>query len=210
MVEGAAGHAGVGGFGVTNRASFVNFLGGEADVRGGRDESILARNTFWSASGDFTPFLISVIFVGEAALGEAFNLQRICLRAITGGDHFIMGRLGLGDATVLVHRLDLTKEQRDGHIRRYAELLEARADVQSRQTVAIESKRDDGRGHRPQGVASQVAAETGLSVRTVQRALNPPPPRPAPPIAHEPVEDDRGRRRLIAAWGPALELIGEG
>lgn len=79
-----------------------------------------------------------------------------------------------------LHRLDLTKEQRDEHIRRYAELLEARANVQSRQNVAIESKREDGRGHRPQGVASQVAAETGLSVRTVQRALNPPPVQPKP------------------------------
>jgi len=90
--------------------------------------------------------------------------------------------------------LDLTKDQRDEHIRRYAELLEARADVQSRQNVAIESKREDGRGHRPQGVASQVAAETGLSVRTVQRALNPPKPRSAPPIGHETVRCDQGSR----------------
>lgn len=78
-----------------------------------------------------------------------------------------------------LHRHDLTKEQRDEHIRRYAEVLEAmKVELQSRQNVAIESKRSDGRGHRPLGVASQIASETGLSKRTVERALNPPPRRP--------------------------------
>lgn len=75
-----------------------------------------------------------------------------------------------------LHRHDLTKDQRDEHIRRYAEVLEAmKAELQLRQNVAIESKRSDGRGHRPIGVASQIASETGLSKRTVERALNPPP-----------------------------------
>lgn len=99
-----------------------------------------------------------------------------------------------------LHRLDLTKEQRDGHIRRYAELLEAKAaaQIQVRQNDAPEI----GYGKPPpqtKGVASQVAAETGLSVRTVQRALNPPPPRPAPPIAHEPTGGDRDAAALRAS-----------
>lgn len=73
-----------------------------------------------------------------------------------------------------LHRVGLTKEERDQHIRRYAKLLKEReATVQSRQTVVLESKREDGRGHRPQGVAKQIADETGLSQRTVQRALAP-------------------------------------
>ncbi len=71
-----------------------------------------------------------------------------------------------------------------------------------RQIDAPTELRADGRRKGPQhekGVASQVAAETGLSVRTVQRALNPPPlVREYPPVQHEPIEDDRGRRRLIA------------
>lgn len=74
-----------------------------------------------------------------------------------------------------LHRCDLTKDQRDQHIRRYAELLEKRHDVQSTQNAAIESKREDGRGHRPKGVAREVAEQTGLSVDTVRRALNPKP-----------------------------------
>lgn len=76
-----------------------------------------------------------------------------------------------------LHRLDLTKEQRDEHIRRYAELLEAR--LQSQQSAPIESKRADGKGHRPTGIPRQIAEKTGLSVDTVRRALNP-PPKPAP------------------------------
>lgn len=75
-----------------------------------------------------------------------------------------------------LHRLDLTKEQRDGHIRRYAELVEARGN-QVPQTAAPEI------GYRkppPQqkGTARIIAEETGLSVDTVRRALNPAPPRP--------------------------------
>lgn len=109
-----------------------------------------------------------------------------------------------------LHRLDLTKEQRDGHIRRYAELLEAKADA-ARLVRQIDAPvLPDGRRKGPQhekGVASQVAAETGLSVRTVQRALNPPPPRPAPPIADEPVEDDPAFRMLMRIVGPCSAIV---
>src|SRR3546814_14106995 len=76
-------------------------------------------------------------------------------------------------------RLDLTKDQRDEHIRRYAELLEARAavEIQVPQTAAPEI------GYRqppPQtkGIPRQIAEETGLSVDTVRRALKPPPVTP--------------------------------
>lgn len=78
-----------------------------------------------------------------------------------------------------LHRAELNADQRRQQLRRYAELVAARADLQSRQDVAIESKREDGRGHRPEGIASQVARETGVSVRTVQRAMSDKPPAPA-------------------------------
>lgn len=68
-------------------------------------------------------------------------------------------------------RAGLSKEERDEHIRRYAELLEARR--QSTQNASIESKRDDGKGHRARGVASRIAEETGVSKDTIRRALNP-------------------------------------
>jgi ParB family chromosome partitioning protein len=102
-------------------------------------------------------------------------------------------------------RVDLSKEQRDHHIRRYAELIEAAEtdDVQSRHSVAIESKREDGRGHRPKGTARKVAEETGISVRTVQRVLNPQPVK----IAPEPDNDFQAHERqvsaLMSAWNRA-------
>lgn len=82
-----------------------------------------------------------------------------------------------------LHRAELNADQRRQQLRRYAELVAARADLQSRQPVAIESKREDGRGHRPEGIASQVARETGVSVRTVQRAISDKPP--TQPVKHE-------------------------
>lgn len=73
-----------------------------------------------------------------------------------------------------LHRCDLSKEQRDEHIRRYAELLEARRKIQVPQNAAPEI----GYAKPPpqtKGVARQVAEQTGLSVDTVRRALNPKP-----------------------------------
>ena len=67
-----------------------------------------------------------------------------------------------------LHRVDLTKEERDRHIRRYAELLEV-----LRQNVG--KPKSGPKGRRPTGVASQIAGETGLSTRTVERVLNPQP-----------------------------------
>jgi ParB-like chromosome segregation protein Spo0J len=98
-----------------------------------------------------------------------------------------------------LHRHDLTKEQRDHHIRRYAELL------QSQQSASIESKRDDRRGHRPQGIASKVAEATGLSKDTVRRALN---PQPKPEKAPKPVLADeevilQQVNAILAAWNRA-------
>lgn len=71
-----------------------------------------------------------------------------------------------------LHRLDLTKDQRDEHIRRYAELLEKRREVSRQNGAKPESTPIGG---RPKGVAREIADETGVSVRTVQRALNPKP-----------------------------------
>lgn len=106
-----------------------------------------------------------------------------------------------------LHRCDLTKEQRDEHIRRYAELK-----LQLRQNVAIESKREDGRGHRPQGIAREIAEETGLSKRTVERVLNPPMPKPKvvdiksalePESEHDAII--REANAIVSAWNRARQ-----
>ncbi len=98
-----------------------------------------------------------------------------------------------------LHRLDLTKEQRDEHIRRYAELLEARKEIQVKQDAAPEI------GYKkppPQqkGTPRLIAEETGLSVDTVRRALNPPAPKPAMP-AEDVVTVQFNA--LMAAWNRA-------
>lgn len=100
-----------------------------------------------------------------------------------------------------LHRLDLTKEQRDHHIRRYAELLEAR---QVSQQNAPKPK-SSPQGGRPTGIPRQIAEETGLSVDTVRRALN---PKPAPrPELVEVVDayDAIGRQAdaIVRAWNRA-------
>jgi len=105
-----------------------------------------------------------------------------------------------------LHRNDLTKEQRDEHIRRFAELLNARqsANLQSAQNAAIESKRQDGRGHRPEGVAAKIARATGLSKDTIRRALKP-QPKPVQSAAPLPVHDavEKQVAALMNAWNRA-------
>ncbi|WP_300534768.1 hypothetical protein [Sphingosinicella sp.] len=46
------------------------------------------------------------------------------------------------------------------------------------------------------GIASQVAEDTGLSVRTIQRALNPKPPVPIKSV----VEPESEEEAIVAAW----------
>ena len=103
-----------------------------------------------------------------------------------------------------LHRLDLTKEQRDEHIRRYAELLEVRAKQnQVTQNAAPEI------GYRqppPQtkGIPRQIAEETGLSVDTVRRALKPPKTKAEAPREVFDVHEQT-RKRLMNAWNAATE-----
>ena len=79
-----------------------------------------------------------------------------------------------------LHRSDLTKDQRDEHIRRYAELLQMRG------RISPQNDAKSGAG-RPKGIASTVAKETGVSKSTVERALNP-----------ERVQAERARSKIDA------------
>ena len=102
-----------------------------------------------------------------------------------------------------LHRLDLTKEQRDEHIRRYAELLKARE--VSPQNAA--QPKSGPQGGRPKSVARQIADETGLSDDTVRRALN---PHPVPIKAAQPAESEaeaiiREANAIVSAWNRARQ-----
>lgn len=127
-----------------------------------------------------TPITVRVEDVTDPESGEVFTAYGL----ITGHHRLAaFQQLGLDTIPAIVrdcdlveaelweiaenlHRSDLTKEQRDEQIRRYAELLSQRGAI----SVQNEPKPKVG---RPAGVASQVANETGLSKSTVNRALNP-------------------------------------
>jgi ParB/RepB/Spo0J family partition protein len=76
-----------------------------------------------------------------------------------------------------LHRADLTKEQRDRQIRRYAELIKAQEGIPQNAEQLPKPRRG-----RPKSVTSKVAEATGLSDDIVRRALNPTPPKPKPPV----------------------------
>lgn len=108
----------------------------------------------------------NVLIVGRHRLEAARRLGWDTIEAFIGDCDEVEAELW--EIAENLHRSDLTKDERDKQIRRYAELL-----GQSPQTAAFESAREDGRGHRQSGVASVIAKETGVSKDTVERALNP-------------------------------------
>jgi hypothetical protein len=70
-----------------------------------------------------------------------------------------------------LHRVDLTKEQRDRQIIRYAELLEKRetaVEVSPQLAAKVQQPKKNG---RPEGTASKIAKAIGLSKDTVQHAM---------------------------------------
>ena len=104
-------------------------------------------------------------------------------------------------------RVDLSKDQRDEHIRRYAELLKAEADEEilvQNEPVLPDAKRSPG---QPKGIARKIADETGLSKSTVQRALNPKPKLTVVKPAQDPLTDEDAAEkqysRIVSAWNAA-------
>ena len=75
-----------------------------------------------------------------------------------------------------LYRVDLTKEQRDQHIRRYAELVD---EAEKENRVVQNEPSEIGYKKPPKaqkGIAQKVAEQTGLSKSTVRRALFKPNP----------------------------------
>lgn len=97
-----------------------------------------------------------------------------------------------------LHRVDLTKEERDNHIRRYAELLTAHRE-KAGQNVAL--LHVGGRGNI--GIAQEIANETGLSQRTINRVLAE-EKKPKPPLTPE-QQADKDFARLVNVWTESCE-----
>jgi ParB-like chromosome segregation protein Spo0J len=148
---------------------------------------------------------VPVLVAGRHRLEAAKQLgwQRIDCIEIEGDEL----QAELWEIAENLHRLDLTKEQRDEHIRRYAELLVERETV--RQVRQIDAPvMSDGRRKGPQhekGVASRIADETGLSKRTIERALNPKPAAEVIPIAARSEQDAilAQANAIVSAWNRA-------
>ena len=72
-----------------------------------------------------------------------------------------------------LHRVDLTKEERDKHIRRYAQLLEIKQEKAKLAHSEPVYSEHGGRGKT--GKASVISQQTGVPKSTVNRVLNPQP-----------------------------------
>ncbi len=138
---------------------------------------------------------VPVLVAGHHRLAAAKSLGWSHIECIEIDDDALKAELV--EIAENLHRLDLTKEQRDKHIRRYAELL-----VQQPHDAPLESKRADGRGHQPKRIARQIADATGLSDDTVRRALNPPSPAIKAVLSDQEVIL-RQAEAIVSAWNRA-------
>jgi len=157
---------------------------------------------------------VALLVTGHHRLEAARRLGWEYIDAVDADDDAMTAELW--EIAENLHRHDLTKDQRDEHIRRYAELLEAKKSLVP-QNAAPTELRSDGRRKGPQhekAIPRQIAEETGLSVDTVRRALNPRPPQQAaqpkpaePVIARAPISDEDTIEKqvdaVMAAWNRA-------
>lgn len=158
----------------------------------------------WASEGEAGDTLILITGAHRLAAAKRLGWERIDCYVYDHGDRI---DAELWEIAENLHRLDLTKEERDRQVRRYAELLQQRErntePEKPRQDVAVSV---GGRGNK--GIASKVAEETGLSTRTVQRVLAEPKERPKPTVvASDPLNDfeanEKQVARLMAAWNAA-------
>lgn len=104
-----------------------------------------------------------------------------------------------------LHRADLSKEQRDQQIRRYAELLRERCG--GGKPCQIVSLSDVG-GRGNVGVARKIAEQTGVKLRTVQRILAPKPAEIPAPKDWGDVEAEQ-KRKLMHVWNGCCPAVQE-
>lgn len=158
-------------------------------------------------AGDTDDALILMTGAHRLAAARHLGWEQIEAFVYYDGDHI---DAQLWEIAENLHRADLSKDERDRQIRRYAELLRER---EAAGADKMSDPETDSRGQRksPQqkpGIASKVAKETGLNVRTVRRVLSDKPQqrRPVPP-SDAPRNDfeviNQQHRALVAAWEKA-------
>jgi hypothetical protein len=154
-----------------------------------------------AADGD--TFLVA----GRHRLEAMKRLGKTHIECIEIGDDEI--RAELWEIAENLHRLDLTKEQRDEHIRRYAELLEAR-DTSPKIPVPQNAAMEIGYRNPPRpekSIARRIAEETGLSDDTVRRALKPPARPKRPPARPQLSAAGKQLAALRKAWREASQTV---
>lgn len=99
-----------------------------------------------------------------------------------------------------IHRRELSREEKDRLLVRYAERMKERDEKKAGQGVPLSV---GGRGNV--GLATQVAEELGVTKRTVNRALarerereNPKPPKPVP-LASDPLNDFEAKEKWMSS-----------
>lgn len=148
---------------------------------------------------------ITTLVAGRHRLEAMKRLGKLDIDCIeVGGDEL---NAELWEIAENLHRLDLTKEQRYQHIRRYAEVLLAiEAKQVSPQTAA--QPKSGPQGGRPKEITRKIADATGLSDDTVRRALNPKPKRaPVPRRAQSAA--GKQLNALKRAWRQASKEVRE-
>lgn len=141
---------------------------------------------------------VPVLVAGAHRLAAAKSLGWTHIDCIDVDDDAVTAELW--ELAENLHRLDLTKEQRDEHIRRYDELLTAKSSVEKVVLQNANQPPANPKGGRPVSNATKIAQETGLSYATVHRALN--PPEPKAPLADYDVVTVQFNA-LMAAWNRA-------
>lgn len=151
------------------------------------------------AGGDGAPVLVA----GQHRLEAVRRLGWKQIDCIEVSDDAL--RAELWEIAENLHRCDLTKEQRDEHIRRYAELLvEIENEAKRLGGQNVQAVLPDGRRAGPQHekqLAAKIAEKTGLSAKTVKRALDAPQKSAVPP-AKKPSPN-----RSLTAAGKQLEAL---
>lgn len=136
---------------------------------------------------------VPVLVAGAHRLAAAKSLEWDTVSCIEIDDDPVTSELW--ELSENLHRLDLTKEQRDEHIRRYAELLE------TRRGLSAKLANNSAPVGRPKSISTEIAEETGLSARTVRRALKP-APEPKNPLPNHDVVTVQFNA-LMGAWNRA-------